>query len=226
MLRHSHILPEFFYLNIYDELHRTLEISNEREKIIQKGIREYLLCQQCETKLSKYEKYAKELILDIPNFSRNDSLGILYSEQIDYLKFKLFQLSVLWRAGISSHEAFAQINLGHHEEKIRQLLDQENPGQVAEYGCLMSVILDTELLHKVIQSPTRFRKKLFGHNAYKFVTGSLTWVFIVSSHHVSSTMRQLFLQETGLLRVMLSRHNEEEEIIKLAQTFHKTRDGR
>lgn len=42
-LRFSHILPEFFYSNIYDELHRTLKIIGESEKIIQKGLREYLL---------------------------------------------------------------------------------------------------------------------------------------------------------------------------------------
>lgn len=111
-LRNSHILPEFFYLDLYEEKHRTLQIAQEGEKIIQKGIREYLLCQQCETKLSKYEKYAKELINEIPNFSRNDELGILYSENVDYTKFKLFQLSLLWRSGISTHLAFSQIDLG------------------------------------------------------------------------------------------------------------------
>jgi len=73
-LCNSHILPEFFYLDLYEEKHRTLQITKENEKYIQKGIREYLLCQQCETKLSRYEKYAKELIHEIPNFSRDDNL--------------------------------------------------------------------------------------------------------------------------------------------------------
>ena len=49
-LRFSHILPEFFYLPMYDELHRTMSVSSdEKEKLVQKGFREYLLCQECET---------------------------------------------------------------------------------------------------------------------------------------------------------------------------------
>jgi hypothetical protein len=210
-------LPEFFYLDLYEEKHRTLQIAEEGDKIIQKGIREYLLCQQCETKLSKYEKYAKELIIEIPNFSRNDELGVLYSENVDYTKFKLFQLSLLWRSGVSSHVSFSQIDLGPHEEKIHRMLDEENPGKVSEYGCMLSLIPNTELIHKIIQSPTRFTKKLFGHAAFKFSIGNLTWVFVVSSHKPHPSMRELFLQESGVLRVMLSRRDENLEIIKIGQ---------
>lgn len=217
-LCNSHILPEFFYLNLYEE-HRILQITKDDEKVIQKGIREYLLCQQCETKLSRYEKYAKELIQEIPNFSHDDNLGILYSANIDYPKFKLFQLSILWRSGISNHEAFVQINLGPHEEKIRRMLDEENPGSVSDYGCLMSIILDTKLLHKVLQSPVRFEKKFFSHNAYKFVIGNLTWVFVVSGHKVPLFLQELFLQESGLLRIIRSRRDEQSEIIKTAQNL-------
>ena len=210
-------LPEFFYLDLYEEKHRTLQIAKEGEKIIQKGIREYLLCQQCETKLSEYEKYAKELINEIPNFSRDDNLGVLYSENVNYAKFKLFQLSLLWRSAISAHVAFSQIDLGPHEEKIRRMLDDKNPGKASEYGCMLSLIPNTELINNIIQSPTRFTKKLFGHTAFKFPIGNLTWVFIVSSHKLSPWMRELFLQESGMLRVMISRRDESSEIMKLGQ---------
>jgi hypothetical protein len=223
-LCNSHILPEFFYLDIYED-HRSLIISKEGEKVIQKGLREYLLCQQCETKLSRYEKYAKELIQKIPNFSRDENLGLLYSNDTDYPKFKLFQLSILWRASISSHVAFAQVNLGPHEEIIRRMLDEENPGRTTDYGCLMSTLLETELLKNVIQSPTRFKKKLYGHNAYKFVTGNITWVYVVSSHRVTSILKELFLQESGVLRVALSRHDEIAEVLKIARNLHRIEQG-
>ncbi len=224
-LCNSHILPEFLYLDLYEE-HKILQITKENEKVLQKGIREYLLCQKCETKLSKYEKYAKELIHEIPNFPRDDSLGVLHSDNVDYLKFKLFQLSMLWRASISTDKAFIQVQLGPHEEKIQQMLDEENPGEVSDYGCLMSIILETELLHKVLQSPTRFEKKFFGHTAYKFPIGNLTWVFVVSSHKVPLHMQELFLQKTGILRVMLSRRDEQSEILKIAQTLQSMGKGK
>lgn len=223
-LCNSHILPEFFYLDLYEE-HKTLQITKDGEKILQKGIREYLLCQQCETKLSRYEKYAKELIQRIPAFPINNDLGFLYSEDVNYPKFKLFQLSMLWRAGISTHKAFAQVSLGPHEEKIRKMLYEENPGKVSDYGCLMSIIPNSKMIHKVLQSPTKFPKKFFGHNAYKFVTGNLTWVFVVTSHHISSMMKELFFQESGVLRIMSSRHSENSEIMRLARILQGTGKG-
>jgi hypothetical protein len=124
-LRYSHILPEFFYSNMYDEKHRALKVaSDEKERYFQKGIREYLLCQECETKLSRYEGYAAKLIREIPNFSPDTSGLFLYSENVDYLRLKLFQLSIIWRASISKDRMFESVKLGRHEEKIRKMLDE------------------------------------------------------------------------------------------------------
>ena len=220
-LRNSHILPEFLYGNLYDEKHRTLLISRGDEKVIQKGLREKLLCQSCETKLSKYEQYAKEIIDEIPNFAKDDNLGLIYSDGVDYVKLKLFQLSILWRASISSHVAFSQVNLGSHENIIRTMLDTGNPGNVIDYGCLMILTLETELLHAIIQSPTRFTKKLEGHTAYKFPTGNLEWIFLVTRYRISHHLQQLFLQENGFLRIVLSRYDERSQLMKIAQTLRK-----
>src|SRR5215208_423205 len=123
-LRYSHILPEFFYLSLYDELHRTMFVpSDEKEKLAQKGVREYLLCQACETKLSKYEGYASKLIQKISDFSKDASGLFVYSDRVDYRQLKLFQLSILWRASVSQEKMFGQVDLGpRHEERIRSML--------------------------------------------------------------------------------------------------------
>lgn len=50
-LKYSHIIPEYFYTPIYDENHRFMEISPQSEKLVkfnQKGVREFLLCKDCE----------------------------------------------------------------------------------------------------------------------------------------------------------------------------------
>ena len=183
-LRYSHILPEFLYSGVYDELHRTLEITPDDERTIQKGIREYLLCQKCETKLSRYETYAAKLIRSIPDFHHNEARRLLCSDDIDYLQFKLFQLSIIWRASISENPGFTQVNLGPHEEKVRQMLDEENPGTSSQYGCLMMVMLNTELLHKIIVGPIVVKPKPFGHTVYKFTTGNIEWLFFVTNHAI------------------------------------------
>ncbi len=84
-LSFSHILPEFLFAPIYDDLHRTMLVSSsEKEKLVQKGVREYLLCQECETKLSRYEGYAIKVIKNIPNFEEELSGSFIFSNNIDY----------------------------------------------------------------------------------------------------------------------------------------------
>src|SRR3546814_16606531 len=60
-LQDSHIIPEFLYGVMYDDKHRynVLSLAPERrERIEQKGVREQLLCRDCEQKFSKLESYA------------------------------------------------------------------------------------------------------------------------------------------------------------------------
>jgi hypothetical protein len=205
-LRNSHILPEFFYLGLYDELHRAVNVSSStNEKFIQKGLREYLLCQKCETKFSKYEGYASKLLQRIPKFYKDPSGNFIYSDQVDYKKFKLFQLSLLWRAGVS--ENFVQVNLGKHEEKIRYMLDEEIPGRFFDYGCWLVMYPNPKKINRIIWSPATV--KLDGHNGYKFMTGNLLWYFFVTSHSPKVEFQSLFLQESGLLKIWLDPQGEE-----------------
>lgn len=208
-LRNSHVLPEFFYSPLYDELHRTMLIpSNKKEKLIQKGVREYLLCQECETKLSRYEDYAVKVIRDIPNFIKDPRGGIVYSNNVDYTTFKLFQLSILWRASVSSNLMFTNVNLGKHEQKVRTMLAQEDPGKYTEYGCFIVIVPNPQKIDKIIMPP--MPERLFGHNGYRFMTSNLFWYYVVSSHPVQSAIKWLYLQEDSILRIWLASWNEQE----------------
>jgi len=225
VLRHSHILPEFFFSSVYDDLHRTVLVSSsEKEKFIQKGIREYLLCQECETKLSRYEGYAKRVIKRIPDFALDSSSAFIYSADIKYKQFKLFQLSILWRASVSKSQMFVNINLGRHEEKIREMLDQENPGKTDDYGCFIIRIPEPQKVHRIIMHP--MPERLFGHNGFRFMTGNLFWYFIVSSHSIHSTIVPMFLQETGILRIWTAPWNEQDVLANIRKVFRsrKTRE--
>lgn len=59
-LRESHIIPEFMYQALYDDIHRFHVLSKEpqeRNKLFQKGLREALLCDDCEQYMGRYERY-------------------------------------------------------------------------------------------------------------------------------------------------------------------------
>lgn len=129
-LRNSHIVPESLWSSIYNEKHQVLPmtIGNNKLKIIQKGFREKLLCQSCETKLSRWENSLKKhlvdlgkLISDFLEINRmNDNL--IKVKNIEYKFFKLAILSILWRMSISARNEFSDYQLGPYEEIIRNIL--------------------------------------------------------------------------------------------------------
>ena len=66
-LRNSHILPEFLYAgsDVYDAQHRTVSIDpqpDQKDRVLQKGLRETLLCGTCEGRLANLERYAAEML--------------------------------------------------------------------------------------------------------------------------------------------------------------------
>lgn len=67
--------------------------------------------------------------------------NVVFVSGLNYQLFKLFQLSVLRRAGVSSLQFFEKVQLGKHEEVLRKLLLACDPGSAERYGCLMFVLL-------------------------------------------------------------------------------------
>ena len=57
----SHIIPEFFYTELYDDKGRAMVLSTHPERKnppLQNGIKEHLLCAYCDNvQLSRYEDY-------------------------------------------------------------------------------------------------------------------------------------------------------------------------
>src|SRR5688572_3550572 len=56
----SHIIPDFLYRTMRDEKNRFNVLSatdDQRDRVVQAGLWERLLCTDCETKLSLWERY-------------------------------------------------------------------------------------------------------------------------------------------------------------------------
>jgi len=201
----SHIIPEFLYATLYDDKHRFQAItvdSQKRDRQYQKGLREKLLCDSCEQSLSLPESYMSKVL--------NGGVGLLVHREenrlhlsgLDYRLLKLFQLSVLWRAGISTLPEFSQVNLGPHEEAIRLMLLAGNAGAADEYGCIMSLAMHESMpLTAIVVPPTWAR--FAGHRAYRFVFGGLVFIYVVTGAKLAAGLRLAFAQENGSAIVRL-----------------------
>ncbi|MFZ1321135.1 MAG: hypothetical protein WAT71_06220 [Ignavibacteria bacterium] len=153
LVKKSHIFPEFLYKGMYDEKHTMFEFNpkyllkeNSKQKKVQSGIHEgSLLCFNCENLLSKYEHYANKVLFggkrsdpEIPKFNNikvNDS-EFTHVTNIDYTKFKLFILSLVWRTSISSKPLFQEIDLGKYDEILRTMIVTNNPGNENDFPFL------------------------------------------------------------------------------------------
>ena len=204
-LRNSHIFPEWLYEPLYDERHQYFVLStdpNKKRGTRPKGIYDKLFCGECETLLSEWEGYAREIFHSaLLGKKVNKEMITLYG--IEYAPFKLFQMSLLWRASLTDRKEIHRIDLGHHKELLRTMLFEKRAGEPYEYGVmLMLPSIDQDLMQQFIYSPERAPTKLDSHTVYRAAFGGMFWLFLVSNHMDRFPHKELFLSEEGRLPIV------------------------
>jgi len=188
-LRQSHIVPEWCYRPAYDEKHRALVKSTEfsATKFIQKGWREFLLCQNCETLFSKWESWFCTFWNESPGLPA-DMIGktteqhLFSMDGVDYAPLKLFHLSILWRASAANRREFDNVSLGPYEEKLRHMLLAEDPGPEDHYPIYGIVLTndDGSVVHEMVSKPQR--ADIPRVTVYYFVYAGCEWTYYVTDH--------------------------------------------
>ena len=206
ILRNSHIIPEFIYKPLYDEKHRFRVLSNLRAKESpkrQKGVREKLLCADCENHISKFEQYASRVFSKRAGVTVNRQGKAVHLDGLEYASFKLFALSVLWRSSVSSLSFFGEVSLGVHEPKLRRMILESDPGLPSDYPFVMSlVVFENVVQTDIIMQPTWTRAN--GHRGYRFVFGGIVLTYIVSSHTLPVEIRTTALSDKGKITMLIS----------------------
>jgi hypothetical protein len=194
-LRYSHVVPEFFYRKLYDDKSRGLVIKEAvKREWIQKGYREYLLCSECEGKLNVYETYVARKWKDFPKLIG----GAWYTlRELDYTKFKLLILSILWRASVAQDSFFNAVRLGPHEEKIRLMILNNDPGNSETYAFVPVIEYWDNIIVPTVESPSQFKKDAF--TMYRLTFGGVAWHYLVSSKPASYFGAHPFFSSDGVL---------------------------
>jgi len=201
----SHIVPEFLFKTLYSkEKHQFTQIEGPpKVRKWQKGFKEKLLCANCEKKLNKWETYVDHLLFGGTEIVIEKMRDALIVKNVSYEEFKLFQLSLIWRAGTSSLPQFSNVNIGPHEERLRVMIERGDPGEPYEYGCLIILTpshfnLTSKMM--MLAQETRFD----GHRCYMFLLAGFTWVFFVSKHTKKLPFNEkLFLSTNGVLPIII-----------------------
>ena len=164
------------YLGIYNDKHQILTANfPDFENITRIPTGYYdkqIMCQHCDNViLGELETYSSKVLfhglkdkkneVKIVNTITPDGLRVLLLDNIDYSKFKLFLLSILWRASISNHPYFNEVSLGHHEERIRLALLHGDPLKEDDYqACMLLVKKNDELPRDYILNPIKINQKI------------------------------------------------------------------
>jgi len=163
----------------------------DRKIFRKKGLKEYLLCESCEAFINTtYEQPFKKYWYDSqalpspvppPAPGRKDVIQIA---GFGYTTFKLFHLSILWRASVAAHDAFNAVSLGPYQEKLKQMLLNKDPGPVNHYpmwGGVLLIDLDKrKVAHDLVTNHQM--RKVWGPHVYFACYAGCEWYFAVTDH--------------------------------------------
>lgn len=184
---------------LYDDKHRFYEISpiaTKPDRFLQKGLRERLLCDECEQRLSVYENYARHVFFgNAAMRPLRTRTGFLFTD-LSYKSLKLFFMTLLWRLAVTSIRQLKSASLGPHLERLRLLILADDP---ADYLTFPAVVfaLTSERRHAagLILPPRHTR--IEGQHVWAFVIAGFLFHFFVSNRPPPRGFWGGFLQANG-----------------------------
>ncbi len=217
LLRKSHIIPEFMYASLYDKHHKLYKLApadyvKGEGRVERHSSGEYeadILCKECDgVIISRYETYAHEVLFGT-NQERSEMMtchslvrpgGIKYTlrENVEYARFRLFLLSVLWRASISRRPLFKEVSLGPYEERVRQMVLIGDPGNPEEFPVVLFTWLHEHSVPTDIIGQPGINRKETGIR-YIFPIGGIVYVYHISPDSLLKQWREFILTEENRL---------------------------
>ena len=133
----AHIIPASFYRYMKPDS-RPFEIRSsekgECKKRSQTGIYDKtILCDDCEKLFQECDDYTQDLLLPDPKGAKyivnpkGEKEGCRL-DNVNYNYLKLFFLSVLWKASVSTRKEFSKINTGPFEQELKKMINGGDPG--------------------------------------------------------------------------------------------------
>lgn len=227
----AHIIPgSFFKLlrtsKLSPEMHtNTSGIHPKRSPtgIYDKGI----LCEQCEMKFDTWDNHAQKVLLkdfseDLAIYENKIKAGYKISN-LDYKLLKLFFISLLWRASVSTHEFYHRVSAGPFEEKLKQMILEDNPGSSDMFSVTLSKFSDPRIVEML--DPDRF--KCHGLNYYRFyIAGYVAYIKVDKRPPVDYMDRFKLKPNEPLLVILRDLHRSKDgavmkKIKEKSMQYHK-----
>ncbi|QJB29904.1 hypothetical protein HF329_00710 [Chitinophaga oryzae] len=213
LLRKSHIIPDFMYKGLFDETDRMMFMSlNDfsKHKYVQTGYYDkYILCSDCDNgRIGGWEKYAAAVLYgggtkSLCNIEKrfvNEEMDTLFVTGISYQRFKLFLLSILWRAHTSQNKFFKQICIPDLEPALRNALVTDNAGADDDFkvGILGIKGYDGNLANFVMNPDMR---RIEGSNFAHFMVSGFIYFIELKKNGGFQLLERFYLKQSGELEI-------------------------
>lgn len=217
----AHIIPEaFFVAHRKDGKRPSRLISNckgERAKKSPVGIYDFnILCGECDGKLGLWDEYGIQLFIkDLKSFAPSPVTGTpicFVRPEFDYVKLKLFVLSVLWRAHLTSQKFFERVQLGPYADALRDMIAMSDPGDGDDFCTVLSCFtLADQLEMKALPILDPHRERWQHVNAYRLGFGVLTAYVKVDQSKFGPSFRDVSLRPDQPLIVIQRSYEQSSE---------------
>lgn len=202
----SHIIPRHFFRKRDTGSGMFEIISGEPlKKRIPTGWTEKLLCRDCEQHVGRFDDYAAKFFGASASWEvvQVQEINLFMVHEFDFSLLKLFFVSLLWRAAVSSIPAFEAVSFSStYEEELRKMILNSDPGNEDKYATVIFKFQPYKNEYeKITLSPHKIR-----HN------GSVTYFQVqlnefpcrikVSNQKDSARYEGLWLTEKSPLRIM------------------------
>ncbi len=213
LLKKSHIASNFLYQELQGEDHSFMKVDLQgvTAKKIQTGFFEQnILCANCDNaRLGVLESYASRVLyggkikgINLRHEINPDGAEWMLCDGIDYKKFKLFLLSLIWRFSISKNEFYRFVDLGQYEEVIRKMILENDAGDVLDYPCtIMTYRHHKDLPFHLVSQPLRHRGS-DGGICYSVMMNGFIYTFYISKKMTPRHISEIAINQQGQLKVI------------------------
>lgn len=216
LLKKSHIIPDFMYQELFDAKHQFYRSKtpnpDNHSKLPTGEYDQNILCAECDNvRIGQFEDYARKVLyggkLAVPesptfiNQVNPHGMKYTYCQNINYKKFKLFLLSILWRASISKREFFSSVKLESYEEEIlRQMIINEDPKEPDDFPCVMVALRNDEpMALEIIVEPIKTKTKAC--IICKFLISGVMYAFYVSKHNLPNAIFDGVINKSNKMKI-------------------------
>lgn len=210
ILVEAHIIPESFYKFLYNEKRIFFEANtsgSDTIKLRRKGVYDRnILCYDCDNGILNrmYDDYIAKVFWNHSSFKGR----IKYYHSLEDIRvkwrvatgvksktIKLFFLSLLWRAHVSSNPFFDSVDLGvNHSERIRKMILENNAGKSTDYPIiLLDYSVTSPEARVLISKISRFKKD--GRTYYAGAISGILVIWHFSDYLLPKSLKHFIIGE-------------------------------